>query len=103
MIETLSRLPGRTTLADRFYCPAPPVDGRVSLEGDEARHLIRVRRVELGETVELFDGRGSAYRAEVSALGRDRVDLTILEFTPSGRRSGCRLTLASAVPKGDRF
>jgi 16S rRNA (uracil1498-N3)-methyltransferase len=90
-------------LADRFYCPAPPVDGRLILEGDEARHLIRVRRVEQGETVELFDGRGTAYRAEVSALGRDRVDLTILGFAPSGRRAACRLTLASAVPKGDRF
>src|SRR4051794_10846941 len=103
MIATLSRLPGRTTLADRFYCPTPPVDGRSTLEGDEARHLIRVRRVEQGETVEVFDGRGSAYRAEVSVLGRDRVDLTILGSAPPGRRSGCRLTLATCVPKGDRF
>jgi 16S rRNA (uracil1498-N3)-methyltransferase len=90
-------------LADRFYCPAPPVDGRMTLEGDEARHLIRVRRVGLGETVELFDGRGSAFRAEVSALGRDRVEMTILGFAPAGRPVACGLTLATAVPKGDRF
>jgi 16S rRNA (uracil1498-N3)-methyltransferase len=90
-------------LADRFYCPEPPIDGRMTLEGDEARHLIRVRRVGLGEGVEVFDGRGSVYRAEVSGLGRDRVDLTIRGVGPSGRPTACRLTLATAVPKGDRF
>jgi 16S rRNA (uracil1498-N3)-methyltransferase len=91
------------TLGDRFYCPDPPVDGRARLDGDEARHLIRVRRVGVGESVEVFDGRGSGYRAEVVAVGRDRVELAILGPSPPGRVAACRLTLASAVPKGDRF
>ncbi len=103
MVTTLSRLPESATLADRFYCPGPLVDGRAWLEGDEARHLIRVRRVGLGESVEIFDGRGSAYRAEVVTLGRDRVELTVVERSEPSRVAGCELTLATAVPKGDRF
>jgi 16S rRNA (uracil1498-N3)-methyltransferase len=99
----LSRLPGSLTLADRFFCPDTPVDGRVVLEGDEARHLTRVRRVAVGECVELFDGRGCNLRAEVVALGRDRVELIVLESKVSDRLVGDSLTLASAVPKGDRF
>ena len=90
-------------MADRFYCPKPPVDGIAILEGDEARHLIRVRRVGVGESVEIFDGRGSAYRAEVSTLGRDRVELSIVGPSGVDRVSGFSLTLASAVPKGERF
>ncbi len=90
-------------MLDRFYCPEPPVDGRARLEGDEARHLIKVRRVVPGESVELFDGRGSAFRAEVVELGRDRVELAVVASLPTSRGPACSLTLATAVPKGDRF
>jgi 16S rRNA (uracil1498-N3)-methyltransferase len=90
-------------LADRFFCPDAPVDGRAILDGDEARHLIRVRRVTLGECVELFDGRGTAIRAEVAVLGRDRVELRVLGPSESIRPAPCTLTLATAVPKGERF
>ena len=90
-------------MSDRFYCQGSPVDGRVLLEGDEARHLARVRRVAVGECVELFDGRGSAFLAEVLGIGRDRVELLIREPLPSVPPPRLKLTLANAVPKGDRF
>jgi 16S rRNA (uracil1498-N3)-methyltransferase len=88
---------------ERFYCPDTPVDGSAIVEGDEARHLIRVRRVAVGETVELFDGRGSAMRAQVTSLGRDRAALAILGPGDPDRTPRFSLTLATAVPKGDRF
>ncbi|WP_435015761.1 RsmE family RNA methyltransferase [Tundrisphaera sp. TA3] len=90
-------------MADRFFYPNPPVDGIATLEGDEARHLARVRRVAVGECVELFDGKGRAFRAEVEGLGRDRVTLRIVGPGPDSGVPACSLTLATAVPKGDRF
>ncbi len=90
-------------MSDRFYCPDRPVDGRARLEGDEARHLIKVRRVAVGESVELFDGRGHRYRAEVATLGRDLVDLAVLALADPDPAPALALTLATAVPKGDRF
>ena len=90
-------------VADRFYCPEPPVDGHATLKDDEARHLARVRRVALGECVELFDGKGWVFRAEVATLGRDRVTLRVLGASPTSSSPACSLTLATAVPKGDRF
>jgi 16S rRNA (uracil1498-N3)-methyltransferase len=90
-------------MADRFYCPDPPREGRFLLEGDEARHLQRVRRVRLGESVELFDGRGFATAAEVVSLGRDQVELLARGNPLDDRAAACELTLATAVPKGDRF
>ena len=89
-------------MADRFYCPDPPVDGRLTLAGDEARHLARVRRVGAGEVVVTFDGRGAAWRAEVRGIGRDRVELAVLGPADPGRVASCDLTLATALPKGDR-
>jgi len=94
---------GSDPLADRFFCPEPPTLGRVTLQGDEARHLARVRRVEVGQVVELFDGRGANFRAEVEDLGRGHVDLRVVGPKSQARPPALTLSLASAVPKGDRF
>jgi 16S rRNA (uracil1498-N3)-methyltransferase len=53
--------------------------------------------------VELFDGRGFATLAEVVRVGRDRVELEAVGPPLPDRAPGVRLTLATAVPKGDRF
>ncbi|SIO67573.1 16S rRNA (uracil1498-N3)-methyltransferase [Singulisphaera sp. GP187] len=90
-------------MADRFYCPDPPISGQFTIEGDEARHLVRVRRLGVKDQVELFDGRGYATCAEVRAVGRDRVELVAVGAALPDRPLPCRLTLATAVPKGERF
>jgi 16S rRNA (uracil1498-N3)-methyltransferase len=90
-------------MADRFYCPDPQTGGRFTLEGDEARHLARVRRLGVGDEVEVFDGRGFASLAIVTLLGRERVELTAVGQPLGDRFAPCRLSLATAVPKGERF
>ena len=90
--------------SDRFYCPSIRLDGPFALEGDEARHLSRVRRVPVGAEVEVFDGRGLAVLARVEQVGRDRVELRAAGRLPAAAPStAARLTLATAIPKGDRF
>jgi len=90
-------------MADRCFCPDPPVEGRLVVEGDEARHLTRVRRIGVGEVVEVFDGKGFAAGARGESAGKDRVDLAVLGEPIADRAAPCRLTLATAVPKGERF
>jgi 16S rRNA (uracil1498-N3)-methyltransferase len=90
-------------VADRFYCPDPSRSGRIRLEGDESRHLSRVRRLGPGAVVEVFRGDGFATRAEVAEVGKDWVELTVLGEPLPDREPACRLTLATAVPKGERF
>jgi 16S rRNA (uracil1498-N3)-methyltransferase len=90
-------------VTERFFCPTPARDGHIRLEGDESRHLSRVRRLGPGAVVEVFDGAGWAARAAVTAVGKAWVDLTVLGELQSDREAACRLTLATAVPKGERF
>jgi len=90
-------------VSQRFYCPDPPRDGRYQLPADEARHLARVCRHVPGDRVEIFDGKGFATTALIVEIGKDSAvlvaqSLPIHEFT-----SPCSLTLATAIPKGDRF
>jgi 16S rRNA (uracil1498-N3)-methyltransferase len=90
-------------VAERFFCPNPPRDGRIRLEGDESRHLSRVRRLGPGDVVEVFDGNGFATRARVTEAGKDWVELVAVGDPLPDRETACHLTLATAVPKGERF
>ena len=88
---------------DRFFCPEYRVGETSRLEGDEARHLARVRRIPVGALVEVFDGKGGSAVAEVTELGRDRVDLLVRTALDPSPNSLVGLTLVVAIPKRDRF
>ena len=90
-------------MAERFYCPNSARNGRIRLDPDESRHLSRVRRLGPGDVVEIFDGAGYATRARVVEVGKNRVELETEGDPLPDRAPACRLTLATAVPKGERF
>ena len=89
-------------MSERFFITTQPAGDRAVLEGDEARHLTRVLRAKVGDTVSLFDGRGREWPARVAAIGRDRVELDAAEPTVDPAPVAIPLTLAVALPKGDR-
>lgn len=89
-------------MSDRFYSPQPLGPGEVVLDGPEAHHLAAVRRFAPGDRVTLFNGDGFDYPAEVVAVGKRSVSLTVLGRVAADREVGFPLVVASAVPKGDR-
>lgn len=89
-------------MADRFYTPQPLALGDVTLDGPEAHHLATVRRFEPGDAVTLFNGDGREYAAEVVAVDRKRATLHVTAALDVSRESPVRITVASALPKGDR-
>ena len=89
-------------MSERFFIAAPPVGDRAVLAGDEARHLARVLRAKVGDAVSLFDGTGREWPARVAMLGRDRVELVAGEPGVDAAAHGIPVTLAVALPKGDR-
>ena len=89
-------------MSERFFLSMPPRDGRAVLVGDEARHLARVMRCTVGDEVVVFDGSGTAWRARVASIGRDEVMLDVGEAVTASRLTRVPLTLAVALPKGER-
>ena len=84
----------------RFYIP--PEDwnpGALVLTGSEAHHARNVLRLQRGERVVLFNGRGREITAKIVDLGRDEIRFRKLHEseTPPLR---CRITLGQAIPKG---
>jgi 16S rRNA (uracil1498-N3)-methyltransferase len=89
-------------MSERFFTTTAPQDGRAVLTGDEARHLAKVLRAREGDAVVLFDGRGCSWPARVARIGRDTVDLDTGAPQTEPSLARVRLTLAVALPKGDR-
>jgi 16S rRNA (uracil1498-N3)-methyltransferase len=87
--------------APLFLVDAVPEAGPLVLDGPEGRHAATVKRLRVGEAVQVADGHGGLGEAEVSAVGRDRVELTVrrrVELPPPAPR----VVLAQALVKGDR-
>jgi 16S rRNA (uracil1498-N3)-methyltransferase len=87
----------------RFYCPDLAQNGKLRLGVDESKHLSRVCRLGVGAIVEVFDGQGHATQAQVIKVENSGVELISIGLSLLERLAPCALTLASAVPKGDRF
>ncbi len=73
--------------------------GDQRLSAEESHHLRDVLRVDVGDTVELFDARGRVARGTIAVLA-PTVIVTVEAIAE--RAGGRRITVASAVPKGDR-
>lgn len=89
-------------MSERFFSESPILGGHARLEGAEAQHLAKVMRARQGDQIVVFDGSGAEFLAEITALSRHAVDLQIVERREIGRELGRELTLAVALPKGDR-
>jgi 16S rRNA (uracil1498-N3)-methyltransferase len=89
-------------MSERFFLAEPPTAGRGRLVGDEARHLVRVMRCHVGDEVVAFDGRGTSWRARVASIGRDEAVLDLGAAVVEAATRDAPLTLAVALPKGDR-
>jgi 16S rRNA (uracil1498-N3)-methyltransferase len=87
----------------RFYLPQSLEAPGLRLTGAEANHLRRVLRYQAGDEVTLFDGRGTEARARIVAIADDAVELSVLERKAADDLPRVSVTLASAVPKGERF
>jgi 16S rRNA (uracil1498-N3)-methyltransferase len=87
----------------RFYCTGQPRDGRLLLDPGESRHLARVCRLGVGDRVETFDGQGTITACEVVAVRSPSVELKVVGSPRMEAATTRPLTLATAVPKADRF
>lgn len=89
-------------MPDRFFSAAPLTAGRAFLDGAEAHHLARVVRARPGTEVVVFDGTGVEAVARVESVSRARVELSVLSQRAVKRERSVEITLAVALPKGDR-
>jgi 16S rRNA (uracil1498-N3)-methyltransferase len=88
----------------RFYAPSLDAgDETVALPRVEAEHLTRVLRLGAGDTVAVFDGRGTEFLARIVSAARGDVRVLLLSRIEPAPEACVRLTLAQAVLKSDKM
>jgi len=86
-----------------FFIPPEAIASDTAiLEGAEAHHVLHVLRLKKGSRIDLFDGTGTLYSAEISGISKERIFLTLLSSTPSSRPKP-ELHLATALVKGKKL
>jgi 16S rRNA (uracil1498-N3)-methyltransferase len=93
---------GLRSMSDRYFIETPITGAQARLEGAEAHHLAHVMRAKPGKRVTLFDGSGAEFKARIESVGRSAIELAIEERFEVDRELPRRITLAVALPKGDR-
>jgi 16S rRNA (uracil1498-N3)-methyltransferase len=84
----------------RFYlAPENWNPDALVLTGHEAHHCRNVLRLEAGDKVVLFDGRGRELTAEIASVDASKIRLRKLHEAKTPPL-GCQITLGQAIPKG---
>lgn len=87
----------------RIYCPEPLSAGALlALPQGAARH-VQVLRLQPGETVTLFDGRGGQWRAAIVRMGRSEVQVEVQEHQSLECEAARAVYLAPGMPANDRM
>lgn len=86
----------------RFLVPdLDPARPHIVLPPGEAHHLRRVLRLEPGDELAVFDGRGTEFTARVATIDRDTVTVALLARAPAAPAPGVELTLVQSILKGE--
>ena len=87
----------------RFHCPVPLTVGQtLVLPPATARH-VQVLRLQPGQALTLFNGRGGEYPATVTRMGRSDVEVVVDTHHAVERESAGEVHLAVGMPANDRM
>ena len=89
-------------MSERFFVEQAITGASAALAGTEAQHLTKVMRAAPGDEVTLFDGSGAEFLARIERIGKAAVELSILNRREISRELQREVTLAVALPKGER-
>lgn len=88
----------------RFYLDQPLAPGaRFSLPPGPARHAARSLRLDVDDTVILFNGQGGEYTARIERIQKDEVAVSVIGFAAIECESRLRVMLAQGISSGERM
>lgn len=88
----------------RFYVPdLDAAAASVPVPDDEAEHLVRVLRLGIGAEVEVFDGCGGLWRAEVVAAGKRSASVRAIEPVTPAPEISLPIDLVISMLKADKM
>jgi len=88
----------------RLYCDLPLSPGaEIVLPEAAARHAVTVLRLQIGDTLSLFNGEGGEYSASLVAVSKRETRVRLTEFHAAECESPIEITLALGISAGERM
>ena len=87
----------------RFYCPQPLAAGAIVDLPEAVAHHLFVVRMQPGDAMTLFDGRGGQYRASLQDSGKKRASARVEEHQAQEVELPYAITLAQGLPEGSKM
>lgn len=86
-----------------YHAPLPRVGEQLELPPDTAHYASRVLRLGVGDTLELFSGNNDPHIAEIIAVTKKTVTVTLLSKQEVNKESPLAIHLIQGISKGDRM
>ncbi|MDU0114631.1 16S rRNA (uracil(1498)-N(3))-methyltransferase [Psychrosphaera aquimarina] len=86
-----------------YHSSALSVNTRVNLEPEAANHVGRVLRMQMGQSIVLFNGDGNDYDAEITEVTKKNVVVNVLSQHPVTNESPLKVHLAQGISRGDKM
>ncbi len=93
---------GGDLLMSRFFSDIIE-DDIITLSEEDSKHLAKVLRVRMGEEIEVCDGKGMEYLAEVSEISPKCVKARIIKKEVSSQEPKVKVTVFQGLPKGSKM
>jgi 16S rRNA (uracil1498-N3)-methyltransferase len=88
----------------RFYCPEISAqNGAAELPEQAAHHAARVLRLQVGDRVNVFNGRGGEGEARITDIGKRNVTVEVVAWHAVERESPMQVRLAQAISAGEKM
>lgn len=86
----------------RFF--VTPFEGDTAvISGQDAHHIARVLRMQIGDPLTLCDAHGTDYACEITALSDGEVTLCVRDRSPSVTEPTTHVTLYQGLPKSEKM
>ncbi len=86
----------------RFF--VAPFDGDTAvISGQDAHHIARVLRMQVGDELTLCDAKGTDYACEITAVSDGEVSLHVRDRAPSATEPTTSVTLYQGLPKSEKM
>jgi 16S rRNA (uracil1498-N3)-methyltransferase len=87
----------------RFFCGTISQDDSVIISDIQFKHLTRVLRLKTGDSIQLFDGRGTVAQAIIEKITKNEAQLKVQDRKVFDAASKQKIVIASSMAKGQRF
>ena len=87
----------------RFYCPQPLTAGTIVDLPEAVAHHLHVVRMQAGDGLTLFDGRGGQFQASLAEIGKKRASARVEEHQAIDVELPYAITLAQGLPEGAKM